>query len=77
MKTTYAKWESKKTGLEPCLDGLSKLEIDESKIVTYDGTVRWIFDITDRAQYDVRIFFVNDNRARWTLISIIKKHIYT
>ena len=33
MKATYANWESKKMGIEPCLDGLSKLEIDESKLL--------------------------------------------
>jgi len=77
MKTTFAKWESQKMGLKPWIDSLSKLKIDESKIITYDWIVRWKFGIVDRTHYDVIIFFVNDNRTGETLLSIIKKHIYT
>ena len=62
---------------EPCDDGLCKVEIDESKIVTYDGNVRWMFGIADRGRFDVRIFFVNDNRSRETLLPIVKKYVNT
>ena len=62
MKSTYENWNKNLMACEPCDDGFFKVEIDESKIVTYDGKVRWMFGIADRGRYDVRIFFVNDNR---------------
>ena len=48
--------------IEPCLDGKSKIEIDGSKFITYDGSVRWMFGLVDRAKYDIRVFYVDDNR---------------
>lgn len=49
MKSTYSKWENKQMGLEPYIGGLSKLEIDKSKIVNYDRTIRWMLGIVDSA----------------------------
>ena len=33
--------------------------------------------ISRQGQYDIRIFFVNDNRHKETLLPIIKKNVYT
>ena len=73
MKKTHDIWNHNLMGLEPCSDGISKIEIDESKIVTYDGHVRWMFGIADRGNYDIRIYYVNDNRCKETLLPLIKK----
>lgn len=35
MKSTYNSCNNNIMALDPCDDGLSKVEIDESKIVTY------------------------------------------
>ena len=75
MKSTYENWNKNLMVCEPCDDGLYKVEIDESKIETYDGKVRWMFGIANRRRYDVRIFFVDDNRSHETLIPIVKKYI--
>ena len=31
--------------IKPCLDGKSKIEIDESEFITSDGSVRWMFGL--------------------------------
>ena len=69
----HKNWNPNNMGMEPCLDGKSKIEIDESKFITYGGTVRWMFGLVDRAKYDIRIFYVNDNRQKETLLPIVKK----
>ena len=48
---------------EPCSDGKSKIEIGESKFITYDERVRWMFGLVDR-EYDIRIFYLDDNRQK-------------
>ena len=53
----HNKWNSNNMAMEPCLDGKSKIEIDESKFITYSGTVRWMLGLVDRAKYDIRIFY--------------------
>ena len=48
-------WNSIKMGIESCIDGKSKIEIDE--FITYDGRIiRWMFWLVERGQYDIRIF---------------------
>lgn len=59
--------------IEPCLDGKSKIEIDESEFITSDGSVRWMFGLVYRAKYDIRIFYIDDNRQKKTLLPIVKK----
>ena len=77
MEKTYNDWNQNKMGMEPGVDGKSRIEIDESKVVTFGNTVRWMFDLCDRGKYDIRIFFVNDNRTRETILPIIKNNVYT
>ena len=36
-----------------------------------------MFGLMDRAKYDIRIFFVKDNRQKETLIPLIKDNLYT
>ncbi len=36
-----------------------------------------MFRMVDRNKYDIKIFFVNDNSQKETLIPIIKNNIYT
>ena len=49
-------WNSTKMGMEPCIEEKSKIEIDESKFITFDGRIKWMFGLVDRAQYDIRLF---------------------
>ena len=64
-------------GTEPSIGGKSQIEIDESKVITNDNITRWMFVFVDRGNYDIRIFYVNDNRTKETLLPIIKKNVYT
>lgn len=66
-------WHNNLMGIEPSTDGKSQIEIDESKVITHDNNTRWMFGIFDRGNYDIRIFYVNDNRTKETLLPIIKK----
>ena len=36
-----------------------------------------MFRLVDRGQYDIRIFYVDDNRQKETLLPIVKKNVYT
>ena len=38
-------------GLEPAENGKAWIEIDESKIVTYNNSVKWIFSFVDWANW--------------------------
>ena len=61
----------------PGVDGKSRIEIDESKLITFDNNIRWMFGLVDRNKYDIRLFFVNNNRVKETLLLIIIKNVYT
>ena len=63
--------------LEPCIDGKSKIEIDESKFITYDNSVRWLFSLVDRGKYDIRIFYVSNDRTKESLMPFIQHNVYT
>ena len=69
------KWKDNLLGTEPCENGKSYCEIDESKIISYNGEVRWMFGLYDRGSKDIRIFFVDNNRTKDTLLPIIKNHV--
>ena len=69
-------WKENKLGIEPYKNGKSYCEIDESKIINYNNETRSIFGIYDRGSNDVRIFYVDNNRTKETLLPIIKKYIY-
>ena len=73
----HKKWEEIKLGTEPCHNGKTYCEIDESKIINYNNETRWMFGIYDRGTYEIKIFFVDNNRTKETLLPIIKKHVYT
>ena len=73
----HKSWKDNWLGIEPYENGKSYCEIDESKIISYNGEVRWMFGIYDRGTKEVRIFFVDNNRTKETLLPIIKENIYT
>ena len=73
----HKSWNENKLGIEPCINGKCYCEIDESKIINYNNETRWMFGIYDRGSKDVRIFYVDNNRTKETLLSIIKRHICT
>ncbi len=58
MKSTNENLNKNMMACEPCDDGLCKVEIDESKIIKYDGKVRRMLGIADRGRFDVRIFLL-------------------
>jgi len=45
-------------GLEPAENGKARIEIDESKLVTYNNSIKWMFGLVDRDNRDIRIFYV-------------------
>ena len=70
-------WNQKKMGLEPTDRGKSYCEIDESKIFNYNNETRWMFGIYDRGTKERRIFFVDNNRTKETILPLIKNNIFT
>ena len=76
MENTNAYWNNNYMGSEPGIDGKARIEIDESKVITFDNNVRCMFVLVDRNKYDIR-FFVNNNKLKETLLSIVIKNVYT
>ena len=70
-------WDNNLMSQHPVEIGKAHIEIDESKIINYDGDIRWMFGLVNRGNYDIRIFFVNNNRTRNTLLPLVKKNVYT
>ena len=73
----HKKWNENQLETEPWKNGKRYCEVDESKIINYNNETRWMFGIYDRGTNEVRIFFVDNNRTKETLLQIIKKHVYT
>jgi len=76
MENTHSYWNNNYMGMVPGVDGKSRIEIDESKLITFDNNIRWMFGLVDRNKYDIRLFFVNNNRVKETLLLIIIKNVY-
>ena len=77
MENTHSYWNNNYMGMVPGVDGKSRIEIDESKLITFDNNIRWMFGLVYRNKYDIRLFFVNNNRVKETLLPIIIKNVYT
>ena len=54
----HKKWKDNLLGTEPCENGKSYCEIDESKIISYNGEVRWMFCLYDNGSKDIIIFLL-------------------
>ena len=76
MKHMHNEWVNNLMAKEPCINGKSQIEIDESKVINIDNQKRWMFGICDRGNYDIRIFYVNNNRTRDTLLPLILNNVY-
>ena len=77
MKYYHNIWNHNQIWVELDESGKSRIEVDESKIVTINNEVRWMLGITDRATKEVRIFYLNNDRAKEHILPIIKKNVYT
>ena len=58
---------------EPREEDKCNMEIDESKVIHSENSMKWMFGLVDRGKYDIIIFYVKNNREKETLIPIIKK----
>ena len=77
MKYYHYIWNNNQLGIEPDESGKSRIEVDESKIVTINNEVRWMLGITDRATKEVRIFYLHNDRTKEHILPFIKKNVYT
>lgn len=73
----HAYWNINQIGIETTNDGKIRLEVDESKIITYDNQVRWMLGIVDRGSKEIRVFYLNNDRTKKKIMPIIIKNIYT
>ena len=53
----HKEWENNKLGIDPTIDGKPRLELEESKIISYNNSTKWMFVIFIRATYEIRVFF--------------------
>ena len=77
MKQMHNEWSSNLMETVSCINGKSQVDIDELKVINIDHQTRWMFGIYDRGNYDIRIFYVNNNRTRDTLLFLIINNVYT
>ena len=77
MISMHKSWENNPLGKEPTIDGVFRIEIDESKIVGNQNKVFWMFGIIDRFDKDCRVFCVKDNRTKETLLPLLRDNVYT
>ena len=77
MISMQKSWENNPLGKEPTIDGVARIEIDESKIVGNQNKVFWMFGIIDRFDKDCRVFCVKDNRTKETLLPLVRDNVYT
>ena len=77
MISMHKSWENNHLGKKPMNDGVSSIEIDENKNVGNKNKVFRIFYIIDRYDKDCRVFYINDNRIKETLLPLVRhKYIY-
>ena len=55
----------------------SSVEIDESKIISSNNEIYWMFGIVDRQTKEARIRCVLNNRTKQKLLPIVKNYIYS
>ena len=70
--------ENNPLGNEPAEGGVSRVEIDESKIVANQNIITfWMFGIIDRRDKECRVFCVKDNRTKESLLPLLKENVIT
>jgi len=73
----HKEWKSNLLGCEPSDNGVSREEIDESKIIGNYLKIIWMFGMIDRADKEARVYCVLDDRSHENLISYVRNNIYT
>ena len=77
MKALNKNWCSNLIEPESCDYGKSQHEIDESKVVNINYDIKWMFGICALGTFDIRKFYVNNNRTIDTLLPLVKIIVYT
>lgn len=70
-------WKNNPLATEPYSDGISRVEIDESKIISNNDKTYYMFKLIDRQTKNARVYCVLDKRTKETLLPLIKNNIYT
>ena len=73
MHSFHNKWTHNQLGTEPEDNGNPRIELDESKIVTFDNQVRWMLGFVDCGIKEVRVYYINNDRTKEKILPIVKK----
>ena len=73
----HEEWKHNPLGTEPSINGVPRVEIDESEIIGNQNKILWMFGMIDRADKEARVFCVMNNRTKENLLPIIKDNIHT
>ena len=68
-------WSKNLLGVEPSENGVPRVEIDKSKIISQGNNIIWMFGMIDRATKEARAYFIMNDRAKNNLLPLIKKNI--
>ena len=72
------KWSHNQLGTETAENCKPRIELDESKIVTFDNQVRWILGFVVSGTKEVLIYYINNDRTKekfYLLLKIMYIHI--
>ena len=57
-------WKNTPLATEPYSDGISRVEIDESKIISNNDKTYYMFKLIDRQTKNARVYCVLDKRTK-------------
>ena len=77
MHSFHNKWNHNLLGTELADNGKPRIELDESKIVTFDNQVRWMLGFVDRDTKEVRVYYINNDCTKEKFLPILKKNVYS
>ena len=77
MHSFHNKCSHKNIGAEPADNAKPRIELDESKIVTFDNQVRWMLEFIDRGTKEIWIYYFNNDRTKEKILQIVKNNVYS
>ena len=78
MHNFHNKWSQNQLETELAENGKPRIELDESKLVTFDNQVRWMLFFVERNIKEVvLIYYINNNLTKEKILPIVKKNVYS
>ena len=73
--TMHKNWLMNLLGTNPSVNGVPRVEIDESKIIVNSDRILWMFRMIDRLDKEAHVYCVMEDRTQNTIWDL-RKYIY-